>query len=410
MKTLIDYDEKTGVFHLHNDAISYVMQIVEHGVLTHLYFGQRISHYHGGLANPRRDRGFSGNFPGTTDRTFSLDSLLQEFSSNGDGDFRNVASIIRQADGSRAANFVYQDYEILEGKPSLKGLPAAYVDSVNEAQTLNLYLKDQVSQLIVKLSYTIYRNRNVIARAVQLINDSSQTVHIEKLASMQLDLPASNNKEVISLPGAHVNERHMEREKLHLGTKVYQSRRGTTSHQMNNFIVICDDTTTENQGEAIGLSLVYSGNHKEEIEKDQYGTYRIISGINDDQFDWELKPGQNFQTPEVLLSYSHQGLNHLSQTLHQLLRDRVARGNYKNRPRPILVNNWEATFFDFDEAKLKTIVDDARDLGIEMFVLDDGWFGHRDNDSSSLGDWQVYKKKFPPRADPFCQLRSPARP
>lgn len=396
MKTenLIEFDAQHQTFHLHNQRISYLLSIEQGGFLSHLYFGQRIQHYHGQLKNPRRDRGFSDNLPGSKERDFSLDTLLQEYSSKGDGDFRSAAAVIRQADGTRSAFFTYDHHDIQWGKPGLDGLPAAYVEDDHEAQTLTVTLIDALSGLKLDLKYTIYRDRNVIARSAELVNGGEQTVNVEKLASMQLDLP-SEPKQLIYLPGAHVNERHVEREDVGFGVKVLESRRGTTSHQMNNFMVLCDPTTTEFQGNVYGFSLVYSGNHKEEIEKDQFGTLRILAGINDDQFDWELQPKAHFQTPEVLLTFSAAGLNGLSGTLHALLRERVARSKFKNRPRPILVNNWEATFFDFNEAKLQEIVDDAKELGMEMFVLDDGWFGHRDNDDSSLGDWQVFQRKFP---------------
>lgn len=395
LKNLINFDEQQQVFHLHNGNISYILGIDEGGVLSHLYFGPRIKNYHGQLKNPRKDRGFSDNLPGAQERTFSLDFVLQEYSSQGDGDFRNPAAIIRQANGSYSARFVYKDYKISFGKPQLDGLPAAYVIKENEAQTLKIILEDQVNQLELILIYTIYQDYDVIARSVELINKSDKSVHIEKIASMQLDLPAGKKRQVISLPGAHANERQLQREDINAGTKVFESRRGTTSHQMNNFIAICDSQTDEFQGNIIGLSFVYSGNHKEEIEKDQYGATRILVGINNEQFDWEVKSQQTFQTPEVLMTYSAQGMNKMSDNLHRLMRERVARGKYKFAPRPILVNNWEATFMDFDENKLKPIVDEAKKLGIEMFVLDDGWFGHRDDDNTSLGDWKVFARKFP---------------
>lgn len=391
---LITFDDKQQTFHLHNDQISYVLGIEDGGVLAHLYYGQRINHYHGQLKNPRLDRGFSGNLPGSDDRTYSLDTILREYSSAGDGDYREPAMIVRQSDGSRSAMFSYDKHTIINGKPKLNGLPAAYTQTKDEAQTLVIELVDKVSQLKLALSYTIYRNRPVVTRSVQVINGGTETVHLEKIASMAIDLPAGD-KQVISLPGAHVNERHVDRQDISFGTKVFQSRRGTTSHHMNNFIALVDCQTTEQEGSAIGLSLVYSGNHKEEVSKDPFGTYRISMGINDDQFDWLLVPNDSFQAPEVIMTYSNKGLNGMSQALADLLQNRVARGKHQKALRPIVVNNWEATFMDFDEARLQPLVDDAKDLGLEMFVLDDGWFGHRDNDDSSLGDWHVYQQKFP---------------
>lgn len=391
---LIDFDTKTQSFHLHNDDISYVLGIEAGGVLAHLYYGQRIKQYHGHLKSPRLDRGFSGNLPKSSDRTYSLDAILREYSYEGDGDFRTPALVVRQADGSRSAFFKYQDYTISDGKPTLAGLPATYVVDEHEAQTLTVNLVDEVSQLTLVMRYTIYRQRPVITRSVQIINNGEQAVHLEKIASMMIDLPA-DEKDVISLPGGHANERNINCEPITFGTKTFQSRRGTTSHHMNNFIAIADTQTNEFKGEVVGLSFVYSGNHKEEVSKDPYGTYRIAVGINDDQFDWEVAAKDSFQAPEVIMTYSNTGLNGMSQALHNLLQQRMVRSKYKNSVRPIVVNNWEATFMDFDEARLQPIVDEAKDMGIEMFVLDDGWFGHRDDDNTSLGDWQVLAKKFP---------------
>lgn len=397
---LIEFDDKNHVFHLHNHHISYLFSIETGGFLSHLYFGKRIKTYHGQLKNPKRDRGFSGNLPGSQDRTYSLDFLLQEYSSKGDGDYRVPATVIRQPDGSRSAFFTYQSHVIQPGKPVLKGLPAAYTKNDEEAETLVVTLADQLSDLELDLVYTIYQDRDVVTRSANLHNRGKQSVHLEKIASMQVDLP-SGNKDVISLPGAHVNERHIQREPIGYGVKSFESRRGTTSHQMNNFIAVCDPDTDEFQGDVYGFCLVYSGNHKEEVEKDQYGQIRIVIGINDDQFDWQIDPGADFQTPEVIMAYSANGLNDMSHTYHHLLRERVARGKYQYAQRPIVVNNWEATFMDFTEAKLREIVDAAKKTGIEMFVLDDGWFGHRDDDHSSLGDWKVFAKKFPNGLKPF---------
>lgn len=391
---LITFDQKNRVFHLHNQYISYLLAIDEGGIMSHLYFGRAVRHYHGQRQSPRLDRGFSGNLSGTTDRTYSLDSLLREYSGQGDGDFRTPALIVRQADGSRSVFLTYQSYQIIAGKPRLKGLPAAYVKDDEEAQTLIVTLVDQLTSLEVALTYTIYRDRKVIARSVKIKNAGQTTVHLEKAASLQIDFH-NRPLDVISLPGAHVNERHEQREKVGFGSKVFSSSRGTTSHLMNSFIALCEPKTDEFHGEVYGFNFVYSGNHKESVERDQFKQTRLTVGINDDQFDWQLGPDESFQTPEVLLAYSDHGLNDLSQTYHHLLRERVSRGKNQFRQRPIVINNWEATFFDFNESKLKKIVDDAKNVGIEMFVLDDGWFGHRDNDDSSLGDWRVFKKKFP---------------
>lgn len=393
-KNLITFDEKNKVFHLHNDQISYLISIEDGGTPSHLYFGKSIKAYHGELRYPRLDRGFSGNLPGSLDRTFSKDSLPQEYSSAGEMDFRTPAMIVRQPDGSNAVFLTYENYQIVPGKPELKGLPHAWVKNKDEAETLIITLKDKFSELRFDLLYTIYRDRSVIVRSTKVRNAGKETVKIEKVASMQMDF-VDRDFDMITLPGAHAHERRVGRNKVNQGIHVYSSIRGTSSHQMNPFVALADPDTNEFDGDAYGFAFVYSGNHKFEVEKDPYAQTRIVVGINDYNFSWMLNAQESFQTPEVLMVYSDQGLNKMSQAFHSIIHDRIMRSKYKDQVRPIVVNNWEATYFDFDEDKLKPIVDKAKELGIEMFVLDDGWFGHRDDDNSSLGDWQVFEKKFP---------------
>ena len=401
MNQLINYDEKNRVFHLHNDQISYLLAVEDGKTLAHLYFGKAIKNYHGQLRYPRVDRGFSGNLPGSLDRTFSRDSLPKEYSSAGEMDYHTPAAVIRQSDGSNALFLTYEGYKIVDGKPDLEGLPHSFVESKDEAQTLIVTLIDEKSKVKFELSYTIYRNRPVITRSVKVINDGDKKVNIEKVASMQIDF-VDRDFESITLPGAHAHERRVERSEINQGIHVYSSHRGTSSHQMNPFMALVDPDTTEFVGDAYGFAVVYSGNHKFEVERDQFAQTHVNIGINDFNFNWELRPTASFQTPEVLMVYSDQGINKMSQAFHSLIHERVIRSKYKNQVRPILVNNWEATYFDFDEKKLHPIVDDAKEMGIEMFVLDDGWFGHRDDDNSSLGDWSVFEKKFPNGLDHFA--------
>lgn len=401
MNQLINFDEKNKVFHLHNNQISYLLSIEDGNTLAHLYFGKAIREYHGGLRYPRLDRGFSGNLPGSLDRTFSKDSLPQEYSCAGEMDFRTPATIVRQKDGSNATFLTYESYKIVQGKPNLEGLPHSWVKNKEEAATLIITLKDKYGDLKFDLLYTIYRDRPIIVRSVKVRNTGKDTLNLEKVFSMQMDF-VDRNFDMITLPGAHAHERHMQRTRVNQGIHVYSSIRGTSSHPMNPFVALVDKDTTEFAGDAYGFAFVYSGNHKFEIEKDPYSQTRVVIGINDYNFNWELQAKDSFQTPEVIMAYSDNGLNKMSQAFHSLIHDRIIRSKYKDQVRPILVNNWEATYFDFTEEKLKPIVDDAKDMGIEMFVLDDGWFGHRDDDNSSLGDWAVFKKKFPNGLDHFA--------
>lgn len=392
-KNLISFDRKNQVFHLHNNKISYLVSVEDGGSLSHLYFGKRVNSYHNQLRFPRIDRGFSGNLPGSLERKFSRDTLPKEYSSSGEMDYHTPATIVRNSDGSNALFLTYQGYEIVDGKPDLEGLPHSWIKNDNEAQTLVIKLVDKASKLNYELIYTIYRDYPIIARSVKVKNKGKK-VYLEKVASMQMDF-VDKNFETITLPGAHANERHMEREKIAQGIHVYGSIRGTSSHQMNPFIALVEPDTNEFSGDAYGFAFVYSGNHKFEVERDQFNQIRLNVGINDYNFKWKLSHNEEFQTPEVLMTYSSDGLNKMSQSFHEIINQRVIRSKFKDKVRPIVVNNWEATYFDFDEEKLVPIVDKAKELGIEMFVLDDGWFGHRDDDNTSLGDWQVYHRKFP---------------
>ncbi|WP_334117323.1 alpha-galactosidase [Ligilactobacillus sp.] len=394
MNDLIEFDSKRQVFHLHNGNISYLFSVEEGGTLCHLYFGRRVQKYHGELKYPRVDRGFSGNLPGSLDRTFSRDTLPKEYSGAGEMDYHTPAAVIRRNDGSNALMLRYSGYSIEDGKPELEGLPAAWVEKPEEAQTLTVTLKDEPTGLLYDLLYTIYRDVDIITRSVRVRNAGNEDVFLEKAASLQIDF-TDRDFDSICLPGAHANERHPERQRVGYGIQKFGSIRGTSSHQMNPFLALADRKADEYSGDVYGFAMVYSGNHSFEVERDQIDQTHLVIGINDYNFSWKLEPGSAFQTPEVLMTYSDRGFDRMSQSFHRIIRDRIVRSRFAHEERPILVNNWEATYFDFDEEKLKTIVDDAKDLGIEMFVLDDGWFGHRDDDNSSLGDWKVYERKFP---------------
>ena len=391
---MINFNEKTKVFHLKNKQVSYLFAIEEGGLLSHLYYGPAIREYHGERYYPRVDRGFSGNLPKSMDRTYSKDDLLQEYSGNNTGDYRVPAITIRSKDGARLTDFRYDSYKIIAGKPALAGLPASYVKADDEAETLEVTLKDTVLDVALVMSYTIYRDYPVITRNVRVVNTSDYPIDIEKVASIQLDLPKNDQDyDLVYLPGQYAHERQMRRTSLDQGIFELSSRRNSSSHHMNPFAAIVDKSTDEFQGNALGVLLVYSGNHQFQIEKDQIDQVRLLAGINEFNFSWRLEAGEKFQTPEAITVFSTKGLNGMSQAFHHLLTNRVARGKYQYADRPIVINNWEATFFDFDDQKLDEVVKEAQPLGIEMFVLDDGWFGHRNDDNSSLGDWFVNSKK-----------------
>ncbi|MCG4307330.1 alpha-galactosidase, partial [Enterococcus lactis] len=328
------------------------------------------------------------------DLLYSLEHLKQEFPEYGTTDFRHPAISLLQKNGSRLSDFVYQGYEVEEGKPKLEGLPATYVDNNDESKTLKVYILDSVTNVQVELLYTIYRDYPVITRSARVMNKGKDIQIIENISSLSLDLPDANY-EWQQLSGAWGRERTIKSRTLQQGIQSIESTRGISSHQHNPFVTLKRKNTDENQGEAIGAALVYSGNFLIQAEVDTWDVTRLQVGINPFGFNWKLNPGEIFTAPEAILVYSSKGLNAMSQTFHQLFRKRLARGKWREKDRPVLINNWEATYFDFDEEKLVNIAKKAFDVGIELFVLDDGWFGERENDCAGLGDWHVNPKRLP---------------
>lgn len=390
---MIHFDEENKIFHLKNDHISYILGVEEKGLLAHLYYGKAVSGYHGGRNYPRFERSFSFNFEDDQKRVYSRDTLLQEVSTFGGGDFRIPSLEISDEEASSQSDFRYDSYRIYQGKTSLEGLPATFVEHKEEAETLEICMKDVSRNLRLYISYTLFRDLPVMTRSHRLVNEGNQAIHIKKLASLSLDLPAEHG-ETIHLPGAWGNERNLQRETLTRGIHTFDSKRGTSSHQENPFVALVNSDTTENKGSAFGFALIYSGDHEETLEVDQYHQVRLTMGINSYGFDWLLKAGEGFTTPEVVMVYSNQGLNGMSQTFHEVVHNHLTRGKWRQKERPILINNWEATYFDFDTGTIKGLIDEASDLGVELFVLDDGWFGKRDTDQTSLGDWFVNEEKL----------------
>ncbi|MEG0443272.1 MAG: alpha-galactosidase [Carnobacterium sp.] len=390
----IFYDEQQKSFHLQNEHISYVFCIEEDHYVAHSYWGKKINRYVQIGDYPRIDRSFSPNPHPMTDRLFSLDTLLQEFPGGGTGDFRESAFELEYEDGTTVTQFKYKNYHIRSGKPVLNGLPATYVKEDNEADTLEITLEDAHSKMEVKLSYTIFSDRPIITRSVKFLNNGQQLVKINKALSSNVDFDDSNY-ELIQLPGSWGRERHLKRDPLTRGVHVLDSKRGTGSHVYQPFSALVRPETTEHTGEVFGFHFIYSGEFTARIEVDPFDQTRVLMGINPEHFSWNLNPGEEFQTPEVVLVYSETGLNGMSQSLHKLYRERLTRGVHQLEERPVLVNNWEATYFDFNEEKILNLADEAKELGIELVVLDDGWFGKRNDDFTSLGDWFLNEEKLP---------------
>lgn len=390
---MIKFDINRGIIHLSNHKISYIIKIEEQGYLTHLYFGKKVQTYETGYEYPKHERPFSPNPAGYPDRNFSLDNVMMEYPGFGFGDFREPAHQIKLADGSRINDFRYKSHEIFNGKKQLEGLPATYVTNETSAMTVEILLVDNISKLQLILSYTIYEELSVVCRSASLINRGCEKVEINRLTSTAVDFPAKE-MDVIHFPGTWGKERHMNRIPVSTGVSRLDSKRGTSSHQQNPVAILVGKNTTEHQGDAYGFALVYSGNFEIVTQKDAFDQTRLLMGINSFNFAWQLAAGEKFQTPEAVMTYTDQGFNQLSNTYHQLFNQHLVRGNFKNEARPILINNWEATYFDFDLEKIVAITDQAKQLGVELFVLDDGWFGKRDSDNSSLGDWFEYEGKI----------------
>ena len=389
----ITYNEKSREFHLYNNKISYLIKILANEQLGQLYFGKRIPN------RENHDYLVENTYRPVTsyvfddDYSFSLGNVKQEYPAYGTTDQRRPALDIKQPNGSRITDFKYVSHKIYAGKRKLIGLPATYVEDESEATTLEINLYDELIQVTLCLQYTIFENSAAIARSVKFSNDSDQKYQLKTALSLNLDLPDANY-EWLQFSGAWGRERYLHKTPLRPGIQAINSARGASSHMQNPFVILKRPFTTEEQGEALGVSFVYSGNFLAQAEVDEYSVTRLQIGIDPFQFSWCLKPNETFQTPEAILAYTSEGLNQLSQTFQKLYTTRLARGYWRDKERPILINNWEATYFDFTEEKLLSIAKKAKELGIELFVLDDGWFGERTKETAGLGDWYVNRNRL----------------
>ena len=368
------------------------MQADAQGYLLHLYYGARTAGEMDYLLN-YGDRGFSGN-PNSagSDRTYSLDALPQEYPSLGTGDFRNYALNIENADGSQCCNPVYITHEIAAGKYTLKGLPFVRAEE-NEAETLKIILEDPVTKVELHLLYGVLEKEDIITRSVIIKNAGKAPVTVKKAQSACLDF-LHGDYDLIKFYGRHAMERNMERMPVsHESTRI-GSRRGTSSHQYNPGVILAGKNTNEDSGSCYGMLFVYSGNFLVEAEKDQYDQTRIQMGLTDELFAYPLEAGAEFIAPEVILSYTNKGLSRLSQQYHHCIMNHICQGKYVHANRPVLINSWEAAYFDFTGDTIVELAKEAKALGIDMVVMDDGWFGKRNDDNSSLGDWYVNEEKL----------------
>lgn len=390
----IHFDPEFQTFHLQSKHSSYVMQIVQSTYLAQVHWGQKVRGTRLGNTVVLRKR---SSFSPTTDKanpSLSLDTMPQELPSFGSSDFRVPAFQVQLENGTTVTELVYESHRIYPGKPILEGLPATYVEQEEEAESVDIVLADPVTGLKAILTYTVFRDHDAVARSVRFVNEGSQDLKLLRALSMGIDLPHADF-DFLNLSGVWARERHIEKRPLAPGSTSIESRRGASSHVQNPFIALLSKGADEDQGEVYGFSLVYSGSFLAQAEVDPFRSTRIVMGINPFDFSWLLKPGESFQTPEAVLVHSSEGLGGMSRTYHKLYRTRLCRGEYRDKTRPVLVNNWEATYFNFNADKIESIAQAGKDLGIDLFVLDDGWFGKRDNDKSSLGDWFVDRNKLP---------------
>ena len=395
----IKFNEATRTFHLFNKKVSYIFRVMENEQLEQLYYGRRISDeasfdiYH--EEGMRSQMSVCIPEPGL----LSMQYTRQEYPSYGTGDYRSPAMTVLQANGSRVTEFKYASHTIAGGKPSLLPLPATYTESSAEAQTLAVTLYDAVMDTDLILYYTIFEDYPVITRSAKFVHHGSTPIVLERAMSMSVEW-SDMSFTMIHLSGAWARERYVKERKLEMGISAIQGLAGTCGGaEHNSFLALARPGYTEEQGEVYGFSLLYSGNFLAQTEVSTFDMTRLMMGIHPENFSWELKVGESFQTPEVVMVYSSEGLGGMSRAYHRLYRDRLMRGKWKDQPRPILLNNWEATYFNFTEDKLIEIASKAKECGIELFVLDDGWFGTRNDDHRGLGDWYCNLKKIPSGID-----------
>lgn len=386
------FDEKNRVFSLQTANTTYQVKADEHGILLHLYYGDRVQENMDYLVvfEPRCFAGVP--YEHGRDRSYSMDTLPREYPTAGTGDFRSSALVIRNTDDSECCDLRYVSHQIIKGKYSLKGLPAVYA-SEEEADTLIILLEDTVSNVQVQLMYGVLEREDIITRSATIINQGSGRIIVEKAASANLDL-VYGSYDLVSFYGRATMERQFQRTKIGHTGQVIGSRRGHSSHQYNPSIILAEQDATEDYGRCYGMLFVYSGNFMFEAEKEQFGSIRAIMGLQSDLFHYPLEHGESLVVPETILTYSKHGFTELSHRYHRCIQEHIIRGKYKKAARPVLINSWEAAYFNFTGETIYKLAEEAAELGIDMVVMDDGWFGHRNDDRSSLGDWVVNEEKL----------------
>ena len=395
----IRYIEQDRTFWLDTEHTSYLLAIEDQeNFVGHVYYGQKLQYTENTPAPVYLLR--TGEAPfvpsqNNRERVSFLDSFPMEYPGNGLGDYRESAISVRTAQGHVGVQLQYVSHEIVKEKPALPGLPSTFPGD-EDCDTLILHLADPVIGLAADLIYTTFEEEDVITRSVILKNTAGQPVYVTKVMSACLDLDCTDEKyDILTLHGSWARERQMERRSLMHGKQSVGSVRGESSHQEHPFIALLSADATQDAGEVYGMHFVYSGNFLAQAELSQFDSIRMTMGIHPENFVWKLEQGESFAAPEVVMTYSAEGLGGMTRHYHDMYRNHLIRGEYRDKKRPILINNWEATYFDFNTEKLLKIAEQASKLGIEMLVMDDGWFGHRNDDSTSLGDWKVNEQKLP---------------
>ena len=392
-RKMIFFDKAQQTFRLETPNSSYCICITQKGYVSHAYYGLKIGSDDISYLTRQFEYGFSTNEI-FREKHSLLDFLPMEYPFDGVGDFRKSAIAVTNQNGNNAVELKYKDYKIIEGTAQLDGLPCVFGEK-SSCQTLEIITEDEVLGLEVILFYTVFDDNDAIVRSAKIINNNKhgETVLIKKALSLSFDMD-DDDYDMITLHGSWARERHIDRRPVHMGLQGTESIRGETSHQEHPFIAILNHNADNNSGNVYGVNFIYSGNFIANVQKNQFGSIRTQIGINPENFTWQLDSGDSFETPQAVLVFSSEGLNGMSHIFHDLYRENLIRSPYRKTMRPILINNWEATYFNFDEEKLLDIAREAHKDGIEMLVMDDGWFGHRNSDDSSLGDWFVNENKL----------------
>lgn len=372
------------------------MKIGNLDYLFHLYYGPSLRDADLSYQIMQYDRGFSGNpYESRNERTFSLDAQPQEFSTQQQGDFRTTSIEVVNGDGSYSFGGTVLRHSITEGKYRLETLPTVFANKNDSVQSLELTLSDKFSGVDVILLYSVFEEADIITRAVKVKNNGKAPIQLKKIMSVCLDFINGSGMDLISLPGRYGQERQVERQPMTHHIHTISSVRGSSSHQQNPFVILCDRDATEDYGKCYGFSLMYSGNFLAEAELDQYDQLRLVMGIHPKQFVYEVNPHETFECPEVVMAFTEKGLTGLSHLYHDFYRTNLCESKFVTKvERPVLINSWEAAFMDFDDKKLVAIAKAAKNMGVELLVMDDGWFGKRDDDNSGLGDWHVNENKI----------------